>query len=175
MARPVHGLTHLTATFFIGWLAGRLGYLWWYPGNIPAVEFLNWPRQLILSLIFLLVLGWLVGSLIMGIYLFVSLNFFGRHSNEAFSSLAIEDYKNFLRMRIEANGGLTIFPVRVKRVPRKWKRQREGNQGPAYVSDDGDATRPELLESPIYFPPSGDSAAHLTVISSSERCLPADG
>ena len=123
----------------------------------------------------LLVLGWLVGSLIMGIYLFVSLNFFGRHSNEAFSSLAIEDYKNFLRMRIEANGGLTIFPVRVRRVPRKWKRQREGHEGPAYVSDDGDATIPELVESPIYFPPSEDSAAHLAVRSSSERCLPADG
>jgi len=171
IAGPVHGVTHLTATFFIGWFAGRLGYLWWYPGKIPPEEFLNWPRQLILSLIFLLVLGWFVGSLIMGVYLFVSLNFFGRHSNEAFSSLAIEDYKNFLRIRIEANGGLTIFPVRVKRVPRKWKRQPEDVEGPAYVSNDGAATGPELLESPTYFPPSKDSAAHLTVIASSERCL----
>lgn len=176
IAGSIHGLSHLVATFFIGWLAGRIGYLLWYPG-LPTKpeEFLNWPRQLILSLIFLLVLGWFVGSLIMGIYLYVSLNFFGRHSNEAFSSLAIEDYKNFLRIRIEANGGLTIFPVRVKRVPRKWKRQQEGVEGPAYVSDDGDATAPELLESPIYFPPSEDSAAHLTVITSSERCLSPEG
>jgi hypothetical protein len=113
----------------------------------------------------------------MGIYLYVSLNLFGRHSNESFSSLAIQDYKNFLRMRIEADGGLTIFPIRVKRVPRKWKRQPEGTDGPAYVPDpdDRDATAPELIEAPIYFPPCVDSAAHLDVRSSSERCLPADG
>ena len=174
IAGSLHGLSHLVATFFIGWFAGRIGYLLWYPGNIPDEVFLNWPRQLILSFFVLLGLGWLVGSLIMGIYLFVSLNVFGRHSNEAFSSLAIENYKNFLRMRIEANGGLTIFPVRVRRVPRKWKRQPEGCEGPAYISDDPEATGPELLESPIYFPPSEDSAEHLTVISSSERCLSAD-
>ena len=168
----LHGLSHLVATFFVGWFAGRIGYLLWYPGPpISAEEFLNWPRQLILSCFMLLGLGWLVGSFIMGIYLFVSLNIFGRHSNETFSSLAIQDYKNFLRMRIEANGGLTIFPIRVRRVPRKWKRQREGVDGPAYVSDDKEATEPELLESPIYFPPSLDSAEHLTVISSSDRCL----
>lgn len=173
----LHGLSHLIATFFIGWLAGRIGHLLWYPNTeprIPEEVFLNWPRQLLLSFFVLLILGWLVGSLIMGIYLFVSLNVFGRHSNEAFSSLAIQDYKNFLRMRIEADGGLTIFPIRVRRVPRKWKRQREGVEGPAYVSADKEATEPELLESPIYFPPSGDSAEHLTVISSSERCLSAE-
>jgi len=174
IAGSLHGLSHLVATFFIGWLAGRIGYLLWYPGNIPAEEFLNWPRQLILSLIFLLALGWFVGSLIMGVYLFVSLNFCRRHSNEAFSSLAIQDYKNFLRMRIESNGGLTIFPVRVRRVPRKWKRQPEGTDGPAYVSDDRAASIPELIESPIYFPPSVDSSEHLTVIPSSERCLAGD-
>lgn len=174
IAGSLHGLSHLVATFFIGWLAGRIGYLLWYPNTepkIPAEVFLNWPRQLLLSLFVLLVLGWFVGSMIMGIYLFVSLNFFRRHSNEAFSSLAIEDYKNFLRMRIEANGGLTIFPVRVRRVPRKWKRQSEGADGPAYVSDDQEASAPELLESPIYFPPSGGSSDVLTVIPSSDRCL----
>jgi calcineurin-like phosphoesterase family protein len=176
-AGALHGLSHLVATFFIGWLAGRIGYLLWYPATIPKlddVEFLNWPRQLILSCVLLLVLGWLVGSFIMGIYLYISLNFFGRHSNEAFSSLAIPDYKNFLRMRIESDGGLTIFPVRIRRVPRKWRRQHEGTKGPAYVPDDPDATGPELLESPIYFPPSRDSAAHLTVLASSARCLPAE-
>jgi hypothetical protein len=175
-AGALHGLSHLVATFFIGWLAGRIGYLLWFPDPpVPHVDFLNWPRQLILSCFLLLALGWLVGSFIMGIYLYLSLNVFGRHANEAFSSLAIEDYKNFLRMRIEADGGLTIFPVRVRRVPRKWRRQPEGIEGPAYVSGDDEATVPELIEAPIYFPPCADSAAHLDVRSSSERCLPAEG
>ena len=34
----------------------------------------------------------------MGVYLLISLNVFGRHSEEAFSGLRIEDYKHFLRM-----------------------------------------------------------------------------
>ena len=65
--------------------------------------------------------GALVGALIWGIYLLVSLNVFGRHANEAFSALRIADYKNFLRLRIGADGQLSIYPVGMDRVPR-WKR-----------------------------------------------------
>jgi hypothetical protein len=50
------------------------------------------------------VLGWIVGSVVMGIYLLISLNFFGRHSDEAFSALALPDWKNFLRFRIDFQG-----------------------------------------------------------------------
>ena len=44
--------------------------------------------------------GWLAGSFLTGLYLLVSLNVFGRHSEEAFSALRIQDYKNFLRLHI---------------------------------------------------------------------------
>src|SRR5262249_44801069 len=96
--------------------------------------------------------GWLGGSLIMGAYLFVSLNLFGRHSNEAFSSLACEDYKNFLRLKIEPDGKLTIFPIGIRRVARRWKDRPEGAGGPELVPDDSKATAPELIEEPIYMP-----------------------
>jgi len=43
-----------------------------------------------------------------------------RHSNEAFSSLRIPDYKNFLRLHIERAGGLTIYPIGIEQVPRVW-------------------------------------------------------
>ena len=46
-------------------------------------------------------LGWLAGSIILGVYLYVSLNRFGRHANEAFSALAIPDWKNFLPLHID--------------------------------------------------------------------------
>jgi hypothetical protein len=84
----------------------------------------------------------------MGIYLLLSLNFFGRHGNEAFSSLAVEDWKNFLRLHINENGDLTIYPIGIRRVPRKWKCRTEGT-GPELVSDDPRATAPELIEMPI--------------------------
>jgi len=57
----------------------------------------------------------------MGLYLFISLNFFGRHSDEAFSALRQQDYKNFLRLHISKEGELEVFPIGLAKVPRRWK------------------------------------------------------
>jgi hypothetical protein len=59
-----------------------------------------------------------VGSIIMGLYLLISLQGFGRHSNEAFSALSIKDYKNFLRLHVTRDG-VEIFPIKIHKVP-KW-------------------------------------------------------
>ncbi len=164
----LHGSSHLAATFFIGWLAGYISY------HRFGWQFDSW-QQLLFSAAMLFGLGWIVGSTIMGVYLFISLNIFHRHSNETFSALANPDYKNFLRLRFEANGDLTIFPIGLRRVPRKWRRQTEGQPGPSYVPDtDGlspaavAAQRPSLIESPIYIKRSSDPAARISVSSSGE-------
>ena len=77
--------------------------------------------------------------------------FFKRHANEAFSALAIPDWKSFLRLKIDENGGLTIFPIGIRRVPRKWKAS-EQTGGSIFVPDDPKATAPELIEDPIVIP-----------------------
>lgn len=64
------------------------------------------------------VAGGLIGSTIMGLYLLACLNLTGRHWNEAFSSLRIRHYKNFLRLRIGKDGHLTIYPIGLKHVPK---------------------------------------------------------
>ncbi len=64
--------------------------------------------------------GYIIGSIIMGVYLFVSLHLRGRHDNEAFSALKIEDYKNFLRLHIDGDGKLTIYPIKIEKVEREW-------------------------------------------------------
>ena len=66
----------------------------------------------------------------MGLYLFISLHFFGRHDNEAFSALKIEDYKSFLRLHIDKNGELTIYPIKIEKVPRDddWVEKKENNE-----------------------------------------------
>lgn len=46
---------------------------------------------------------------------------------------------------------LTIYPIGLRRVPRRWKR-REGDAGPELVPDDPRATHPELIEPPIVVP-----------------------
>lgn len=152
----LHGFAHVIATFFIGWSATYLGvsvlvswkfHLLGHPYTW-SFDFKHSP-QLILAGALIFIGGWIIGSFIMGVYLWVSLNIFGRHTNEAFSSLAIPDWKNFLRLRIDTSGNLTIYPIGIRRVARNWKARPAGETGPELVPDDPQATPPELIEPPI--------------------------
>lgn len=111
LAGSAHGLAHTAAAWglltLVRGLAASLGVT--HPLAFEAFSGILASRT-----------GVLVGPFLMGLYLLISLNVFGRHSNEAFSSLRIEDYKNFLRLRIAKDGSLTIFPIGIERwVPRQ--------------------------------------------------------
>ena len=144
VAGPIHGLVHLLAVFFVSWGVS------YYLSSGRGINFSS-NSQLILSGLLIFIGGWIIGSFIMGIYLFVSLNVFGRHHNEAFSALKTVDYKNFLRIKINENGDLTVYPIGVRKVARKWKDNSELKHAPRIVPDDSRATEPELIESPIVF------------------------
>lgn len=137
----LHGLAHLLAAFFIGWGVIRLCHDWGFLYDSTP--------QLLLSGALIFVGGWIIGSCIMGVYLFISLNVFGRQSNEAFSSLAIQDWKNFIRIKITPAGEMSIYPIGIRRVPRQWKRRESSATGSCMVPDDPKATHPELIEKPI--------------------------
>lgn len=132
----MHGCAHLFAAFVLAW------------STLFAVRGLGAPMAgvgkligwYVLPAIWIFVAGGVIGSFLFGLYLLVSLNVFGRHANEAFSALAIEDWKNFLRFKITADG-LTIYPVGIDRVPRKWKLE-----GDKIVPDDDKATEPRIIE-----------------------------
>ena len=94
--------------------------------------------------------GWLAGSLLTGVYLLISLNVFGRHSEEAFSAMRLQDYKNFLRLHIAPDGTLTIYPIKLPRVPRRWRARtpdRDVKTPSRLVPDD--VYEPALIEPPI--------------------------
>jgi hypothetical protein len=111
-----HCAAHLAAMFYIGWGARVLA-----DQVVPDDNIL---RSLTTgTLIF--AGGWAAGSFVMGIYLLISLNVFGRHSEEAFSGLRVEDFKHFLRLHIDRAGALTIWPIRIERVPRRWRDRAE--------------------------------------------------
>ena len=116
---------------FLRWLKDYKSSIPWLIGNIGIVCVLGFLGYLfggfsdenITKLIWIACIvlvcgvgGHLIGSLIMGVYLFVSLHIFGRHANEAFSAMKIEDYKNFLRLHINAIGNLTIYPIKIEKV-----------------------------------------------------------
>ncbi|HWP53005.1 MAG TPA: hypothetical protein VN476_02670 [Pyrinomonadaceae bacterium] len=141
IAGTLHGVAHVLSTFLIGWFATYLGV------SVLGLRFAR-PAQLLLAAVIIAALGWIVGSIVMGIYLTISLNFFKRHANEAFSALCIPDWKNFLRLKIDEQGRLTIFPIGIRRVPRKW-RASDQTSGPIFIPDDPKATGPELIDGPI--------------------------
>jgi hypothetical protein len=139
-----HAILHLAAAFAVGWLAlliTRDGFGLRYGATL----------QLLLSGIITFTLGGPVGSFILGLYLFISIRVFGRHGNEAFSSLRIEDYKEWLRLRIAPDGTLTIFAIAIDRVPRRWRDSIRGGE-PTSVADDSRASAPRLIDKVVVKP-----------------------
>jgi 3',5'-cyclic AMP phosphodiesterase CpdA len=117
----LHALAHVGAAFVLAWaisgfLVRQLGYPF---GSIPFSA---------LGLFMMFAGGWVVGSVILGIYLLISLNVFGRHYNEAFSSLRIEDWKSFLRLHITPAGDLEIYSLGIPRVSRTWPPKTDGSE-----------------------------------------------
>jgi hypothetical protein len=146
LAGLVHGLMHLTAAFLIAWGVAHL------MSSALALSFRD-PARDMLSAVLIFAGGFLAGPTIMGLYLLVSLNVFGAHPNEAFSSLAIPDWKSFVRLRIASDGRLWLYPVGIRRVPRAWK-PGDTVRDPEWVADPKDtrATPPALIEPPIVVP-----------------------
>jgi hypothetical protein len=57
-----------------------------------------------------------VVSLIFGSYLYICINWFHIHFDEAFSSLRIANYKSFTRFHVKKDGDLEIFTLAVDKV-----------------------------------------------------------
>ncbi|KAJ7958130.1 Calcineurin-like metallo-phosphoesterase superfamily protein [Quillaja saponaria] len=60
-------------------------------------------------------------SLVFGSYLYICINWFHMHFDEAFSSLRIANYKSFTRFHINSDGDLEVFTLAVDKVPKEWK------------------------------------------------------
>lgn len=133
-----HALLHLAAAFAVGWLA------LWLTDDVLHLGYGS-ILQLLLSGALTFTVGGPVGAFILGLYLFVSIRIFGRHSNEAFSSLRIQDYKQWLRLMIDAAGNLTIFSIAIDRVPRRWRATQRGSEQ-TLTADDANASAPRLID-----------------------------
>jgi hypothetical protein len=133
-----HALLHLAAAFMVGWGALLL--------TVRVFDLAYGSMaQLLISGLVTFVLGGPTGAFILGIYLFVSIRVFGRHGNEAFSSLRIQDFKQWLRLRIDAAGNLTIYAIAIDRVPRRWRATARANEA-TFTADDARASAPRLID-----------------------------
>jgi hypothetical protein len=104
-----HLALHMAAVVAASLLAAKVAS-WWFDGG--------WQYTLRL-LIAMGVLGGLFGGLVTGLYLAVCCAGFNSHGNEAFSAMRLASHKNFLRIRLDRDGGLTIYPIGIRRS-RRW-------------------------------------------------------
>ena len=102
-----------------------------------------------LSLVF--VLGGVGGVLGVSGYLWAT-NCFGFHGNEAFAPLHHMDHKNFLRLHIGPDGSLTLYPVGIERVTRRWRFDPDAPASSPWLVPTGDGGEPHLIEEPVVFP-----------------------
>lgn len=157
VAGGLHAIAHLTAIFILGWFSFLVSV--WISGvcyidekgALQACRVEEPTHRNVIWFLCVLIIpavgGYLFGSLIMGIYLFISLRVFGRHDNEAFSALKIEDYKNFLRLHIDKNGAMTVYPFKIEKVSKEWR--EETRDGQIFASPGDNKSKPELIEKPI--------------------------
>jgi hypothetical protein len=140
-----HASAHWLCMFAIGW--GALAVVLWLAPDVRFVRFVSVAVLVGAG-------GWVVGSVLMGLYLLISLNVFGRHSEQAFSAIRIEDFKHFLRLHVDREGTLRIYPIRIERVPRRWRARKAEDTTPSHVVPD-EAFEPTLIEDPVVVTPRG--------------------
>ncbi len=136
----VHGLMHL------GGVLATIG--------LTRIELQSIEHEAAYLSMFLLasgIGGGLIGSWVMALYLSqadrVRLN-----SNELFASQRIRGFKNFLRIHIDGDGMLTIYPIGLRRTCRKWTLRSDGDSHGGWFAPTKPLT-PELIEAPIRVDP----------------------
>lgn len=111
-----HSAGHVLAVLLVELLAvdvsGRLASGHWFT---------------VLLIVMVAGIGSVVGSLVMGAYLTLSCLLLNTHGNETFSCQRLTRYKCFVRLHIASDGELTVYPLGVDRV---WKKWRPGNHQP---------------------------------------------
>ncbi|MBS0642235.1 MAG: metallophosphoesterase [Proteobacteria bacterium] len=127
LAAAVAGGYYYLADFYPNWrraLAGGLHALLQMGAVVSVTPLLGWLVQpappawrTVLLIASIGAAGGILGAKLLGVYFLFCLNVFGVHWNEAFSSLRIADYKNFLRLHIDCSGKLTVYPVGLAKVP----------------------------------------------------------
>ena len=94
------------------------------------------------------VVGGLLGSWLMAAYLVVA-DSVGCNTNELFAAQSNPHHKNFLRLHVDEGGVLTVYPVGVARVARKWRLRRGGRPDDPWFEPRGTAPEAALIEAPI--------------------------
>jgi hypothetical protein len=105
-----------------------------------------WSLLAFLGLVWLL--GGISGMVGMAGYLWAT-GCLGLHGTEAYAPLHHQDLKHVLRLHIQSDGALTLYPIGIDRVGRKWKLCPDAPAHAPWLAPDGPEPQPHLIEQPI--------------------------
>ncbi|WP_436533152.1 metallophosphoesterase family protein [Actinoplanes sp. HUAS TT8] len=142
--RQILGLLHGVAQ--LG-LAALLTWAWW---ELPLHDW-RWPWSLIATLVVYGVVSGFAATELVAVYLLFGARF-GVNLNELFSAQGIIDSKSFLRMHVAADGTLTIYPLGVRRVVRRWRTAPDGEAHSSWLVPE-DRLHAHLISEPIVLAP----------------------
>ncbi|MCA1693188.1 MAG: hypothetical protein LC733_13715, partial [Actinobacteria bacterium] len=138
----VHTFLHLAAVVLVGLLAVRV-----MSGRADGGVFT------FLMFLGMAVFGGVAGGLVMGLYVGVCNVIPGldAHGNEAFSAMRLTSYKNFLRLHVDDQGALHVYPLGVRKSIRhsRWRLDREGHGGAPWLAPEGESPLAHLIEKPF--------------------------
>lgn len=133
-----HGLGHVGAVAALAYAVVEI-----YSAHAAGI--LIWLTTLPLCF----VAGYLGGSLLFAFILYTVHVTRGLkaplHANDVFASQGIVDWKNFLRMHLDRSGELTVYPLGVDRVCRRW-REANGRANDPVLEPDGEDPSVHLIE-----------------------------
>ncbi len=95
------------------------------------------------------VVGGVAGSLVTGFYLAVCCALFNAHGNEAFSAMGITGYKSFLRIHLDREGVVHVYPLGIRRPATRWRLDPDAPAGAPWLAPDGPPPAAHLIEPPF--------------------------
>jgi len=116
------------------------------PGLLPQLEHL---AVVVAWLLISAIVAGLASATVFGVYLWYAGKYLPEQLNDAFSAIGIEDYKNFIRLHLGAEG-VVAYPIGIRHVPKSWQLNPSSDVSAAFLVPRGDvALEPELIEPPL--------------------------
>lgn len=143
VAGVAHAVAHLALS--VAWALTIRALFHAFPDGAVA----DWLIFLVVAVGTPVVIGF-VDAEVVALYLLVASRF-GINLNEVMAGQSIEDHKGFLRMHIAADGVLTIYPVKLERVCRRWTADPDGAPADPWLRP-AEPLEVALIEEPIKVP-----------------------
>jgi hypothetical protein len=99
--------------------------------------------------------GFFLGRLVFAAYLLLANEVDARHhATELYGGLASTEFKNFLRMKLDRDEVLTIYPIGIRRAP-TWTLLKSSDRTDPWFTVEKGELDPQLIEDPIRVPADG--------------------